>query len=90
MSNYQLKIAGDYISIGIVKKWVLIYSTKTSMFLINTRIDTEKTSDKNGKVFYKLLNNAVYSTTMENLRNRVDIRLVNLRNRVDLRLLNSK
>ena len=30
-----------------------------------------------GKAFYKLISYAVYGKTMENLRNRVDVRLAN-------------
>ena len=36
----------------------------------------QKNDDKDGKVLHKLVNNAEYEKTMENLRNRIDLKLV--------------
>ena len=39
-------------------------------------MEAEINEDKDGKALYKLMKNSVYGKTKENLRNRIDVRLV--------------
>ena len=57
-------------SITMVKKAYIEFNTQK-------RIEAEKYNDKDGKALYKLMNNAIYGKAMENLRNRIDVKLVN-------------
>ena len=45
-------------------------------FNTHKKIEAEKNGDKYGKALYKLMNNAIYGKTMENLINRIDVKLV--------------
>ena len=51
-------------------------ATQYVEFNTQKRIDAEKNGDKDGKVLYKLMNNTAYRKTMENLKNRIDVKLV--------------
>ena len=46
-------------------------------FNTHKRKETERNGDKDGKGLYKLMNNAFYGKTMQNLRNRIHVKLVN-------------
>ena len=46
-------------------------------FNTQKRIEAEENADKDGKPFYKLMNDTTYNKTMENLSDRIDMRLVN-------------
>ena len=45
-------------------------------FNTQKRIEEEKNNGKDGKVLYKLMNKAIYKKTIENLRNRINFKLV--------------
>ena len=49
--------------------------------LNSTNKKAQKNDNKDGKALYKLMNNAAYGKTMENLRNRIDAKLI--RNKKD-------
>ena len=73
-----------YLRLGIkLKKIHCVLEFNQSQWLkkyvdFNTpkRIEPEKNGDKDGKALYKLMNNSVYGKTIENLRHRIDVRLV--------------
>ena len=63
LSNYQLKITHLYnILVGNAKK-------------LEPNLEAEKNEDKYGKALHKLMNNAIYGKTMENVRNRINVSL---------------
>ena len=41
------------------------------------KAEAEKKNDKDRKTLYKLMNNNIYGKTLENVRNRVDVKVVN-------------
>ena len=45
------------------------------MFNSTCKIDAEKNGEKDGRALYKLMNNNVYSKTMENWRNKIGVKL---------------
>ena len=55
------------------QKQYVEFNTKTR---IEAKKKKKKNGDKDGKVFCRLISNAVYGKTMEKLRNRIDVNLV--------------
>ena len=52
---------------------------KTIYWIQHTKKNgSRKNGAKDGKTLQKLMNNAIYRKTMENLRNRIDVRLVTI------------
>ena len=49
---------------------------KAKCWIWHTQNRTRKNGDKDGKVLYKLMNNAVYVKTKENLRKWIDVKLL--------------
>ena len=47
------------------------------MFNTKKKTEAEKNNAKNTKVLQKLMNNAIYRKAIENLRNRINLKLVN-------------
>ena len=82
MTNYENLLL--YFKIWIeAKKIYCILEYNQSQWLkqhveFNTkkRMETAKNGDKDGKVLCKLMTNAVYVKAMENLRNKIDVKLV--------------
>ena len=76
LSEYQLKIADLFnIPIGIVKKLVPNFFDKEKYVL---HYENLKFYLRLGlKLKKTLMSNAVYGKTMENLRNRINVKLVN-------------
>ena len=51
-------------------------------FNTQKRMEVEKNRDKDGKLLYKLMNNAIYGKIMENIRNRIYVKLINSKKRL--------
>ena len=70
-----MKLKKIYCVLGFNKShWLKQYAEFNTH--THTKIEAGKKGDKNGKTLYKLMNNAVYGKTMENFRNRIDVKLV--------------
>ena len=54
-------------------KWLKTYIK----FNAQKRREAQKNDEKHGKAFYKLMDNTVYGKTIDNVRNRIDVKLVN-------------
>ena len=72
-----------YFRLGLKAKKILpILEFNQSQWLkpyiefITKKNRSRKNNGKDGKVLYKLMNNAIYKITMENLRNRISVQLV--------------
>ena len=81
----QFKLVQLYVGLGLkltkIHRVLEIYQSQWLKpyieFNIQKRIEEEKNNDEEGKALYKLMNNATYGKTMENLGNRIDVKLVN-------------
>ena len=66
-------------------KFQSISMAKTICWIQHTqkkqKIKAEKNSDKDRKALHKFMNNDVYGKAMENLRNRIDVKLVSNNNK---------
>ena len=54
----------------------------TSIQNLMTLKKNKKNGDKDGKALYKLMNNNVYEKPMENVRNRIDVKLVSYKKKL--------
>ena len=61
------------------KKKCISYQNLKPIYRIQhkKRVEAEKTGDQNGKALFKVMKNAICGKTMENLKNRIDEKLVN-------------
>ena len=46
-------------------------------FTTHKKVEAEKNRDKDGKVLYKLMSNAINGKTIENFRSRINVKLEN-------------
>ena len=46
-------------------------------FTTHKKVEAEKNREKDGKVLYKLMSNAIYGKTIENFRSRINVKLEN-------------
>ena len=54
-------------------QWLKLYIE----FNTQKRIEAEKNNEKDGKALYELMSNAIYGKTMENLTNRINVKVAN-------------
>ena len=59
-------------------------------FNTQKRIAAEKNEDKDGKTLHKLMNNAGYNKTIQNLRNRINVKLVSNEKRLFIKYVKTK
>ena len=76
--NFQL-----YLRLGLkLKKYGILKFNQSQWlklhveFNIQKRIEAEKNNDKDGKALYKLMNKAIHGKTIENLKDRINVKLV--------------
>ena len=60
----------------------ILHSSIQLIAIVKSIYWIQKNNDKNGKALYKLMNNALCKKTMENLRNRIDAKLMNNENTI--------
>ena len=76
--NLQLYLR---LELKLKKKYIVYQEFNQSQLLkLYIEFNTQKrikAEENDEKVLYKLINNAIYGKAMENLRNRIDVKLVN-------------